>query len=89
MTAGKVKVDLQFDAGGVQTRLGHSGVNGNPQEIPNDFVWIFAGGTPPNAFLKKIGVGFGTRDMTLEASNEAKQAALSKKQLAQAALTNQ
>ena len=28
--------------------------------LPNDFVWIFAGGTPPYDFLSKIGVGFGT-----------------------------
>jgi len=62
-------------------------VDGSVQEIPNDFVWVFAGGTPPNDFLRKIGVEFGMRDMTLEASNEAKQVALSKKQLAQAALT--
>ncbi len=48
-------------------------VNGEMLEIPNDFVWIFAGGTPPNDFLKKIGVEFGMRDMTLEASNEARQ----------------
>jgi thioredoxin reductase (NADPH) len=47
-------------------------VSGKPQEIPNDFVWIFAGGEPPTAFLKKIGVSFGARDMTLEASNEVK-----------------
>jgi len=64
-------------------------VNGSTQEIPNDFVWIFAGGTPPNDFLRKIGIEFGMRDMTLEASNEAKQAAISRKQLAQAALTTQ
>jgi thioredoxin reductase/Pyruvate/2-oxoacid:ferredoxin oxidoreductase delta subunit len=51
--------------------------NGELQEIPNDFVWIFAGGEPPSAFLKKIGVGFGMRDMTLEGSNESKQATLS------------
>ena len=51
-------------------------VGGKLQEIPNDFVWIFAGGEPPNAFLKKIGVAFGMRDMTLEGSSEAKQAAL-------------
>ncbi|HET6180945.1 MAG TPA: NAD(P)-binding domain-containing protein [Candidatus Sulfotelmatobacter sp.] len=43
-------------------------VSGHKQEIPNDFVWIFARGTPPNAFLKKIGVAFGTRDLTIEAS---------------------
>jgi thioredoxin reductase (NADPH) len=60
-------------------------VAGKPQEIPNDFVWIFAGGTPPTAFLKKIGVGFGSRDVTLEASKAAKQADAERQQLAQAA----
>ena len=59
-------------------------IAGSKQEMPNDFVWIFAGGTPPYAFLKKIGVGFGARDVTLEASKEAKKAA-SERQLAQAA----
>jgi len=59
-------------------------VKGNLQEIPNDYVWIFAGGTPPNDFLKKIGVEFGMRDMTLEASNEAKQVTLFKKQSVEA-----
>ncbi|MGH9680277.1 MAG: NAD(P)-binding domain-containing protein, partial [Candidatus Acidiferrales bacterium] len=39
-------------------------VNGAVEEIPNDFVWIFAGGEPPTAFLKKIGVQVGARDMT-------------------------
>ncbi len=53
-------------------------VAGEQREIPNDFVWIFAGGTPPNDFLKKIGVGFGARDMTKDASDEAKQAAAEK-----------
>ncbi len=56
-------------------------VKGKTQEFPNDFVWIFAGGEPPTAFLKKIGVGFGMRDMTLEASNEAREATLIKKQV--------
>jgi thioredoxin reductase (NADPH) len=56
-------------------------VNGELLEVSNDFVWIFAGGTPPNDFLKKIGVEFGVRDMTLEASSEAKQASLSKQPL--------
>jgi thioredoxin reductase len=57
-------------------------INGSLEEIPNDCVWIFAGGVPPNDFLKKIGVGFGMHDMTLEASSEAKEAALTKKELA-------
>jgi len=51
-------------------------VNGNTQRIPNDFVWIFAGGEPPTAFLKKIGVRVGARDLTEEGSSEAKQALL-------------
>ena len=59
-------------------------VKGSTQEIPNDFVWVFAGGTPPNDFLKKIGVGFGMQDQTLEASREAKQQATERKELAAA-----
>jgi thioredoxin reductase len=48
-------------------------VDGKLELIANDFVWIFAGGTPPNEFLKKIGVGFGPRDMTVDGRNEARQ----------------
>lgn len=59
-------------------------VNGTHEEIPNDYVWIFAGGTPPNAFLKKIGVGFGEQDVTLTASKEAKQADSERKELVHA-----
>jgi hypothetical protein len=33
----------------------------------------FAGGEPPTAILKKIGVRVGLRDITEERSNEAKQ----------------
>lgn len=55
-------------------------MNDKLQEIPNDSVWIFAGGEPPTAFLKKIGVGFGMRDMTLEASKEAREASLATKE---------
>jgi thioredoxin reductase (NADPH) len=50
-------------------------VAGVLQEIPNDFVWIFAGGIPPNDFLKSINIRFGTMDVTLEAGREARQAA--------------
>src|SRR5467141_369257 len=49
-------------------------VNGKTEEIPNDYVWIFAGGEPPTAFLKKIGIGFGNQDLTSTGSKEAKQA---------------
>ena len=47
-------------------------IGGQQQEVPNDFVWVFAGGEPPNDFLKKIGVAFGTLDVTAEAGREAR-----------------
>lgn len=59
------------------------GVSGTNQQIPNDFVWIFAGGEPPTAFLKKIGISFGAKDLTSIASNEAKQAILEKSSVKQ------
>ena len=59
-------------------------VKGQVREVPNDFVWIFAGGEPPSAFLKKIGVGFGAHDFTAEGSKEAKQAAMEIREMAHA-----
>ena len=49
-------------------------VSGATKKLPNDFVWIFAGGEPPTAFLKKVGVGFGAKDLTAEGSTEVKAA---------------
>jgi len=57
-------------------------VSGTTQEIANDYVWVFAGGTPPYDFLKKIGLGFGTKDISVEASREALQAAEEREELA-------
>ncbi|MBI5087037.1 MAG: NAD(P)-binding domain-containing protein [Acidobacteria bacterium] len=56
-------------------------VGGEVREIPNDYVWVFAGGIPPNDFLKKIGVSFGAQDITLEASKEARLEIAAKKQM--------
>jgi len=50
-------------------------IAGVPQEMPNDYVWIFAGGIPPNDFLKAMNIRFGTMDVTLEAGREARQSA--------------
>ncbi len=43
--------------------------NGTMREIPNDYVWIFAGGIAPSGFLKKIGVQFGSQ--TVSSSGES------------------
>jgi len=85
MKSGKVRV--LFNSNPVEFKLESVvlEVSGKQQELSNDFVWIFAGGTPPTAFLKKVGVGFGSKDVTLEASKAAKQADVERKQLAQAA----
>lgn len=74
MRSGKVRVLFNSNPVEFKPESVTIDANGTRQEIPNDFVWIFAGGNPPTAFLKKIGVGFGARDLTLEASKEAKQA---------------
>jgi thioredoxin reductase (NADPH) len=80
MRKGKIKVIFNSTPAEFKQNSVVLDVSSKLQEIPNDAVWIFAGGEPPTAFLKKIGVGFGMRDMTLEASNEAKEASLAKKQ---------
>jgi thioredoxin reductase/Pyruvate/2-oxoacid:ferredoxin oxidoreductase delta subunit len=59
-------------------------VAGQVREIPNDYMWVFAGGTPPYEFLKKIDVQFGMHDMTTEGSQEARHAVSARAALAHA-----
>ena len=47
-------------------------VAGVVTEVPNDWMWVFAGGEPPNAFLQKVGVVMGARDLTREVGQEAR-----------------
>ena len=82
MKSGKVEVLFNSNPTEFKEQSVFMEVEGQQREIPNDFVWIFAGGTPPNDFLKKIGVGFGARDMTKDGSEEAKQEAAQKKAVA-------
>lgn len=71
----KGKVNVVFNSMPVEIRedVVVLDVNGETSEIPNDYVWVFAGGTPPDDFLKKLGLQFGIKDVTLEASQEARQ----------------
>jgi putative YpdA family bacillithiol system oxidoreductase len=50
-------------------------VQGGRREIPNDYVWVFAGGTPPNAFLEKVGVRLGRQELSGQARAEAREVA--------------
>ena len=47
-------------------------VAGAVTELPNDWMWVFAGGEPPRAFLDKIGVAMGSRDLTRDGGEEAR-----------------
>ena len=48
-------------------------VKGTVQRLPNDYVWIFAGGEPPTAFLRKIGIDLGPKDLTAEGSKQVRE----------------
>jgi thioredoxin reductase (NADPH) len=48
-------VPTEFRVGSVLIQSGEA-----IQELPNDYVWIFAGGTSPTSFLKGAGVAFGS-----------------------------
>ncbi len=84
MRKGKVKVVFNSAPVEFQRDCVLLEVSGQVERIANDYVWIFAGGEPPSAFLKKIGVGFGMQDLTTQASSEAKTAALERQELARA-----
>jgi thioredoxin reductase (NADPH) len=71
---GKVKVIFNSNVVEITPDAVVLDVNRSSQRIPNDYVWVFAGGDPPTAFLKKIGIGFGLQDLTSTGSKEAKEA---------------
>ena len=50
-------------------------VAGGRREIPNDYVWVFAGGMSPNAFLEKIGVRLGRQELSDQVKAEARDVA--------------
>lgn len=56
------KLDVLFNSMPKEFRSGSVliDVAGQTRELPNDFVWIFAGGTSPSDFLKSAGMAFGT-----------------------------
>jgi putative YpdA family bacillithiol system oxidoreductase len=56
------KLKVLFNSAPTEFREGSVLVeqDGGVRELPNDFVWIFAGGTSPSDFLKAAGVAFGS-----------------------------
>lgn len=66
MRQGKLKVIFNSRPSEITPDAVVLDVNGSSQRIPSEYGWIFAGGEPPAAFLKKIGIGFGPQDLTSE-----------------------
>ncbi len=54
-------IQILFNSMPTEFREGSVAIDceGQIRELPNDFVWIFAGGTPPSEFLKASGIAFG------------------------------
>ena len=75
MRSGKVNVIFNSEPAEIREKSVILQVQGGKREIPNDFVWVFAGGTPPNAFLEKIGVQIGRLDLSGQAAAEAREVA--------------
>jgi thioredoxin reductase/NAD-dependent dihydropyrimidine dehydrogenase PreA subunit len=73
------KVELLMSSQPIEIRGGSVvlQVAGKTRELANDYVWIFAGGVSPNAFLEQLGVGVGAADLTEEAARAAQLAAAS------------
>lgn len=63
------RVQVIFNSAPTEFRVGSVllDCSGDVRELPNDLVWIFAGGTPPTEFLKATGIAFGTADVTARA----------------------
>jgi thioredoxin reductase len=76
VAAGKINVIFKSVPAEFTPKSAILDVGGKSQEIPNDYVWIFVGGEPPTAFLKRIGIKVGVQDVTSESSKEAKQGLL-------------
>ncbi|MGA9667580.1 MAG: NAD(P)-binding domain-containing protein [Terracidiphilus sp.] len=60
------KIEVLFNSMPTEFRVGSVRIeaSGEIRELPNDFVWIFAGGIPPSDFLRAAGVAFGANCST-------------------------
>ncbi|MGC2323374.1 MAG: NAD(P)-binding domain-containing protein [Terriglobales bacterium] len=68
---GKVRVLFNSVPVEIKSQTVVLSVSGRVEEVSNDYVWVFAGGTPPSDFLGKVGIQFGMRGVTLEAGHPA------------------
>ncbi len=72
MKGRKIRVLFESQPTEVRERSVLIATGGGVTELSNDWMWVFAGGQPPNAFLKKVGVAMGDLDLTEAAGLEAR-----------------
>jgi thioredoxin reductase/Pyruvate/2-oxoacid:ferredoxin oxidoreductase delta subunit len=72
--SGKVEVLFNSNVKEVKPQSVVIEVAGQIRELPNDYIWVFAGGIPPYDLLKKAGVRFGDTDISVEVAREAQAA---------------
>jgi thioredoxin reductase (NADPH) len=67
------KINVLFNSVPTEFREGSVLIeaDGQVRELPNDLVWIFAGGIPPSDFLKSAGVAFGTDNKSEQLTTHA------------------
>jgi thioredoxin reductase/Pyruvate/2-oxoacid:ferredoxin oxidoreductase delta subunit len=61
------KLEVLFNSMPTEFRQGSVLIDvggGTIKELPNDYVWVFAGGIPPTEFLKATGIAFGAVDVS-------------------------
>jgi putative YpdA family bacillithiol system oxidoreductase len=73
--SGKVNVVFNSEPLEIRAKSVILQVSGGKRELPNDFVWIFAGGTPPNAFLERVGVRLGRKELSAQVHDHAREVA--------------
>jgi thioredoxin reductase (NADPH) len=76
MRSGKIEVLFNSKLTDIKPDSVTLDVNGQTRALPNDFIWIFAGGVPPYDLLRKAGVRFGDTDISAEVATAANEAAV-------------
>ncbi len=61
MRSGKIEVIFSSNPVEIKPNSVVLDCGGTMREIPNDYVWVFAGGIAPSGFLKQLGVQFGSQ----------------------------
>jgi thioredoxin reductase (NADPH) len=63
---GRLDVLMQSNVVDIRSTEVDVEVGGERRTLPNDYLWVFAGGEAPTAFLQKIGIRIGAKTVTAD-----------------------